>query len=106
MKTNPDAAFQSLAKAFFADHPDISHEWRTVKNRLSGDRIDLVCAPGTPNEVYASLAGSGQIAIGDRTDHTDFADFGRGMSDEEIARNAFNDLVDLLRRHGQLDVAT
>ena len=105
MKSTPDDAFQSLAKTFFLDHPEIAHEWRTVKSRLSGDRLDLVCAPGAANEVYASLLG-GQIAVGDRADHTDFADFGHGLSDEDIARDAFNDLIELLRRHGHLSAAT
>jgi len=105
MKSTPNDAFQALAKTFFLDHPEIGHEWRTVKSGLSGDRVDLVCAPGSSNEVYASLLG-GQIAVGDRTDHTDFADYGHGLSDEEIARDAFSDLVKLLRRHGHLGAAT
>ena len=105
MNTSPDDAFESLAKAFFLNHPEISHEWRRVKSRLSGDRVDLVCAPGAANEVYATLLG-GQIAVGDRADHTDFADFGHGLSDEEVAQEAFNDLIELLRRHGHLDAAT
>jgi hypothetical protein len=105
MKSTPDGAFESLAKAFFLDHPEIAHEWRAVKGRVSGDRLDLVCAPGSSNEVYASLLG-GQIAVGDRTDHNDFADFGHGLSDEAIAQDAFNDLVELLRSNGHLDAAT
>ena len=105
MKTEPDDVFRSLANAFLLDHPQVSHEWRTVKSRLSADRVDLVCAPGDANEVYASLLG-GQIAVGDRVDHTDFADYGHGLSAEEIARDAFNDLVELLRRHGHLAPAT
>ena len=105
MNTSPDDAFESLAKAFLLNHPEISHEWRRVKSRLSGDRVDLVCAPGAANEVYATLLG-GQIAVGDRADHTDFADFGHGLSDEEVAQEAFNDLIELLRRHGHLDAAT
>jgi hypothetical protein len=105
MKGTPDDAFQWLAKTFFLEHPKIAHEWRTVKSRLSRDRVDLICAPGAANEVYASLMG-GQIAVGDRTDHTDFADFGRGLASEETAREAFNNLVELLRRHGHLAAAT
>jgi hypothetical protein len=105
MKSMPDDVFRSLADAFLLDHPQISHEWRTVKSRLSADRVDLVCAPAAANEVYASLLG-GQIAVGDRVDHTDFADYGHGLSAEEIARDAFNDLVERLRRNGHLAPAT
>jgi hypothetical protein len=105
MKSTPEDAFQSLAKTFFLEHPNIAHEWRTVKGRLSGDRVDLVCAPGAANEVYASLM-SGQIAVGDRADNTDFADLGRGLASEETAREAFNNLVELLRRHGHLAATT
>ncbi|HEV7613488.1 MAG TPA: hypothetical protein VGO37_16540 [Steroidobacteraceae bacterium] len=101
----PDDVFRSLANAFLLDHPQVSHEWRTVKSRLSADRVDLVCAPGAEDEVYASLLG-GRIAVGDRVEHSDFADYGHGLSAEEIARDAFNDLVDLLRRHGHLAPAT
>jgi hypothetical protein len=105
MKSTLDDAFQSLATTFFLEHPTIAHEWRTVKNRLSEDRVDLVCAPGAANEVYASLM-SGQIVVGDRTDHTDFGAFDRGLASEETAREAFNNLVELLRRHGHLEPAT
>ena len=105
MKSDPDDAIKSLANAFFVDHPEIAHEWRTVKSWWWGDGVDLVCAPGAANEVYASLRG-GQIAVGDQADHQDFEDFGRGLSDQDLAREAFDDLVELLRRHGHLGAAT
>ena len=93
-----DAAFESLARAFLAEHPEVVHEWRSVKHWW-GSRRDLVCAPDSPAEVYASLL-SGQIAVGDRTHHTDFGDFGRGLSHEAVAREAVEYLIELLEQHG------
>ena len=104
MKTSPDDVFESLANAFLLQHPEIAHEWRKVKGRWWADGIDLVCAPGTPNEVFASLKG-GQIVVGDRVDRDDFEDFGRSVSAEEVAQEAFNDFIELLRRHGYLGAA-
>jgi hypothetical protein len=67
MKSTLDDAFQSLATTFFLEHPNIAHEWRTVKSRLSEDRVDLVCAPGAANEVYGfeshPVRGEGVIPL-------------------------------------------
>ena len=104
-KGSPGDAFEAVAKAFFRDHPEITNEWRTVKSRWWGDRIQLVCAAGSSHEVYASLKG-GQISVGDRDDHYDFEDFGRNIPDEEVALEAFNHLVELLSQHGHLGALT
>ena len=92
-------------QAFLAQHPTIPHEWRDVASRWSGSRRDLVCGPGQTNEVFASLLGP-QIAIGaTRGEHEDFEDFGRGLSDEEVAREAFNRFVEILTEAGHLEPA-
>src|SRR5437899_171701 len=61
MPNQLDGAFQSLARRFLSEHPEIPHQWREVKSRLAGNRLDLVCGAGTDNEVFASLL-DGQIA--------------------------------------------
>jgi hypothetical protein len=103
-KTTLDAAFESLAVAFLAQHPTIPHEWRDVTSRWwGGVRRDLICAPGQKNEVFASLKGT-QIALGITSgDHEDFEDFGRSVSDEEVAREAFDRFVEVLSEAGHLD---
>ena len=98
-----DAAFESLAVAFLAQHPTIRHEWREAASRWWGGRRDLICAPGQRNEVFASLLGN-QIALGITSgDHEDFEDFGRGLSSEEVARQAFDRFVEVLAEAGHLD---
>lgn len=96
-------AFESLASPFLSRHPEISHEWRQVKDPVwGGDRTDLVCGIGTPNEVYASLLGY-QIAVGvTNGDHRDFENYGRGLADKDLAKEAFDRLAELLRLHGHL----
>jgi|SRR5438034_4386828 len=102
MKSDLDRAFANLATAFFAKHPEVRHEWREVKSRLWGDRVDLVCGVGSQNEVYASLL-DWQIAVGvTNGDHDDFEDFGRGLSEEALATEAFQRFVQLLRERGHL----
>ena len=102
MKSALDRAFANLAIAFLARHPEVRHEWREVKSRLWGDRTDLVCSPGSPNEVYASLL-DWQIAVGvTNGDHDDFEDFGRGLSEGAVAAEALERFVQLLRERGQL----
>jgi hypothetical protein len=96
--THPD--FETIAKAFLAEHANIRHEWRPVHSAWSGGRTDLVCEPGSANEVWASLM-SGQIAVGaNGVDHTDFEDFGRGLTDRALAAEAFAHFVTLLKRKG------
>ena len=103
MMTDLDRAFERLAKEFLAQHPEIQHEWRTVKSRWSSDRTDLVCAVGTPNEVFATLHGH-QIAVGPtKGHHDDYEDFGRGHPNEAIAREAFERFVEVLREYGHLN---
>jgi len=103
MKSNLDRAFERLARAFLSEHPEVRHEWREVKSRFWGNRIDLVCGTGSPTEVFASLQGGGQIALGLTTgEHEDFEDFGRGLSDEQVAQAAFDRFVELLAEHGHL----
>jgi hypothetical protein len=98
-----EGAFENLARGFLSEHPEVRHEWRQVKSRWAGDRVDLVCGGGAPNEVFASLT-DGQIAVGLTSGvHQDFEDFGRGRPDEDVAREAFDYFVKLLRDHGYLE---
>jgi hypothetical protein len=95
-------AFENLARSFLSEHPDVRHEWREVNDRFWGDRSDLICGTSTPSEVYASLLGY-QIAIGlTNGDHQDFEDFGRGLADSELAQEAFECFVGLLKHHGHI----
>ena len=77
---------------------------RDVHSRWWGDRRDLICGPGTAREVYASLLGR-QIAVGRTVNgkseiDEDFEDFGKGLSDEVIARQAFEFFLKLLAEAG------
>lgn len=102
MKSDLDRAFADLASAFLAKHPEVQHEWREVRNRAWGERIDLICGVGSQNEVYASLL-DWQIAVGvSGGEHDDFEDFGRGLSDEAVAAEAFERFVQLLRKGGHV----
>jgi hypothetical protein len=97
-----DSTFEELAVAFLAQHPDLRHEWRDVASWIGSYRRDLVCAPGQPNEVFASLKGT-QIAVGPTVgEHEDFEDFGRGLSDEDVAREAFARFVEILTETGHI----
>lgn len=62
---------------------------------MFGDRVDLVCAPGTSHEVWATLR-PGTIAVGSGSKHVDFERFGRNISDEEIASQALGYFRELL----------
>jgi len=96
-------AFEHLAREFLARHPSLRHEWRDVRSRWQGDRRDLVFQPHTPQspEVFASL-NDGQITVGAGQSHDDFEDFGRGLSDEQVAQLAFNRLVELLKENAYI----
>ena len=98
-----DASFEELLRAFLAMHPSVNCEWRDVNEWLSS-RTDVVCGVGLETEVFASFNRGGQITVGVTSDpeHKDFEDFGRGLTDQEIAREAFNHFVALLREHGHL----
>jgi len=100
--TELDRAFESLAKEFLAAHPEVGHEWREVRSRRDGDRTDLICGPGAANEVFASLLGY-QIALGlTKGEHQDFESFGRGITNEQVAKEAFERFAALLDEHGHL----
>jgi hypothetical protein len=97
------AAFERLARDFLSVHSLIRHEWRDVKEWW-GSRRDLVFPPPAPEvpEVFVSLMDYGQIAVGTGQSHDDFEDFGRGLTDEQVAQEAFDRLVELLRGNGYL----
>ena len=88
--------FESMARSFFASHPSIRHEWRPIQSALSGGRTDLICYTESGVEVFASLT-AGQITVGRGGESTDFENFGRGMSESAVAREAFERFVQLLQ---------
>ncbi len=106
MPSSPlQSAFERQARAFLATCPHIQHEWRDVTSRLTGDRRELICAVGTANEMFASLSDR-QLTVGlTHGNHDDFEDFGRGLSDEAVADEAFRHFVALLTSSGHLDPA-
>ena len=87
-----------MAREYFAQHPDIPHTWREIKD-ASGGRTDLVLWPGTSLEVFASLTES-QITVGDGNTAEDFESFGRSLSDKELACEAWASLESQIRKHG------
>jgi hypothetical protein len=91
--------FEALARRFFAEHPEIRHEWRQIKSALSGGRTDIICEPGTSREVFASLT-TDQITVGVDSAATDFEDFGRGLTSEQVAKEAFAHFETALREKG------
>lgn len=104
MRPTPvDTSFEELIKAFLAAHTSVTCEWRDVKELLSS-RTDLVCGVGLPTEVFASFNRGGQITVGvtNEGNHEDFEDFGRGLTDQQVAREAFDHFVTLLREKGHL----
>ena len=101
---NPLAsAFEALARELLEEHPSLRHEWREVDSRWWGGRLDLVFPPPSPEipEVFASLAPA-QIAVGAGEQHEDFENFGRRLTDEQVARLALERLVELLMEHGYI----
>jgi hypothetical protein len=100
--TRLDLAFHQLAKGFLARHPEVPHEWRLIRDDRSGDRTDLICGRDTPDEVFASLLGT-QIACGPtHGEHVDFETFGRDLTDEQVAEEAFDHFVHALRDRGHV----
>jgi hypothetical protein len=75
-----------------------------VRSRLTGDRRDLVCDPGTSRQVFVTVR-AGEAVVGTTDFHDDYQDFGTGQSDADIAREAFARFVELLRENGHLDRA-
>ena len=95
--------FEELARAFLARHPMLRHEWQSRKSSGSGNRLDLVF-PGTgiAAKVWAT-AYDYQIAVGSGEEHTDFEDWGRGLTDREVAQEAFDAVASLLGEKGHLE---
>jgi tetratricopeptide (TPR) repeat protein len=87
--TDTHKPFEALAREYLERHSEIPRRW-LQKRDIAGGRKDLVCWPGTGHEVFASLRRH-QITVGAAGRHTDFEDFGRGLSDDELAREAFAD---------------
>lgn len=100
MPTSPlEQEFRRLFGALAERTPALRFEWRDKSNLVSGSRLDLVCAADTPAEVFASILGA-SIAVGDLSDHADVEDFGRDLSDDELADEAFRLLEQKLESHG------
>src|SRR5688572_24225536 len=101
MTSNACFTFERLARDFLAKHASLRHEWRSIHDRFLGDRLDLVFAPASTAspEVWASLSEV-QIAVGAGGEHEDFEPFGRRISDDEVAQEAFAHLTFLLHQHG------
>jgi hypothetical protein len=97
MKTNQE--FEKLAREYLTQHPRIDHVWRPIQDKWSGDRTDLVCDEGKESEVFASLRETA-IAVGDKLDHTDYEDFGRGLTSHQLAAEAMAYFIELLGKHG------
>jgi len=87
--------FEALARPYLSKHPSIRHEWREVPSAMWGGRTDLICYTEGGAEVFASLTSS-QITVGAGDDASDFEDFGRGLSEASVAKEAFERFVALL----------
>ena len=88
--------FEALARSYLSEHPGIPHEWRHIRSITSGGRTDLVCRAMNGAEVFASLTSS-QITVGSGKDADDFENFGRGLSEAAVAKEAFERFVQLLQ---------
>ena len=97
LETNRE--FEALARAFLSTRPEIPHEWRQIRDAWLGGRTDLVCYPGEPREVFASLTET-QITVGANEEESDFEDFGRGLSSAQLAAEAFARFQHLLSEVG------
>ncbi|HTE47480.1 MAG TPA: hypothetical protein VK636_19720 [Gemmatimonadaceae bacterium] len=42
MKRTVGEEFETLARDWLAQHPSVRHEWRLIRSRLAGPRLDLV----------------------------------------------------------------
>jgi hypothetical protein len=94
-------SFRELAQELMAANPAIAHEWCDVPSAVAGDRTDLICGGKTPREVWVSLRDD-SIAVGAGSRHTDFESFGRKISVDQIAKEAFAEFVKLLRDNGHV----
>ena len=91
-----------MAREFMTANSWVEHEWRDVPSSMTGTRTDLVCSENTPQEVWVTLRDD-SIAVGAGSSHTDFEAFGRGISTNQLAREAFIEFVRLLREKGHID---
>ena len=101
MSSSQRAEFERLAREFLAQHASLRHEWRVVPSTISGERLDLVMTPPAPSvpEVWATLRDH-QITVGVDREASDFETWGRPMTDEQVAAEAFAHFVTQLReRH-------
>ncbi|GEM_PF-5079354 len=83
---NANSTFEMLVDEYLTTRPDIPHKWETSESSVWGHRKDLIC--GTSPEVWASLTEV-QISIGRAGEHVDFESFGRKISAEQVASEAF-----------------
>ena len=88
--------FVKIARDYFSLHPEISHDWREIRD-IAGGRTDLVCWPDTPHEVFASLTEH-QITIGNNNTDQDFESFGRNVSDIDLANEAWKYFEELITK--------
>ena len=88
--------FEALVRPYLAANPRIRCEWRQIRGVVSGGRTDLICYTDRGAEVFASLSRV-QITVGCGGESTDFEDFGRGLSDAAVAKEAFEKFVRLLQ---------
>ena len=93
METHPE--FEMFVRDYLQRHPDIKHEWRRMEDETAGGHTDLICAPDTEHEVFATLRPDA-IAVGDKNGHVDFEDFGRGLTGQQLAAKALAHLIKLL----------
>jgi len=98
--------FETLAREFLAKNPELRHEWREVRNVWNGGRTELSFASGEDNEVLVVLR-SYQITVASASGDEDFEDWGRGLTTEQVAKEAFAYLLGTLasNRIGPIDVA-
>lgn len=94
-------SFEAMARAYLARNAGVPHTWREIRD-ASGGRTDLVCWPGTSGEVFASLTDY-QITVGSSDSVEDFEKFGRDLSDEELASEAWARFMSLIAERGGND---
>ena len=95
--------FERVVRAYLAAHPSIRHEWHDRTSKWWGDRREIDLLPsreGMPS-VWASF-WEGQITVGFGDQHTDFETFGRKISEEQLAQEAFSYFLELVSDKGYL----
>jgi len=91
--------FEMLVRDYLQRHPGIEHEWHRIDDRSSGGRTELICAPGSDEEVIATLRRD-MIVVDHQDGHIDFKDPGRELSPLRLATQALAHLVKLLQEQG------